>query len=68
MKKKGCPIGTIHDRHRDECVIPKQNLKPTLCWPGGKSRVAKEITAKIPKHNIFVEPFVGGAVYISRKH
>jgi len=35
-------------------------MNPILCWTGGKSRLKKRIVARIPEHNTYVEPFVGG--------
>lgn len=36
-------------------------------WVGGKSRLAKEIVARIPQHACYVEPFAGGAWVLFRK-
>lgn len=58
--KSGCPVGTIRDRTNNVCIPKKENLKPMVCWPGGKSRVSKEIIGKIPDHKVYVEPFIGG--------
>lgn len=67
MKKAGCSNGQIYDPHKKACVLVRDNLRPMTCWPGGKSRVAQTIVAKIPDHDIYVEPFVGGgSVYFKK--
>lgn len=66
MRRKGCPVGTI--RINGECKPLKKNLKPMMCWYGGKSRVAKEIVKKIPPHKTYIEPFVGGGVSILKRN
>ena len=44
--------------------ICKDRPKPLINYYGGKQRVADRILKKMPKHNNFIEPFVGGgAVY-----
>ncbi len=40
-------------------MIPQ--MKSPLCYLGGKSRLAKTITEKIPEHVCYVEPFCGAA-------
>jgi len=35
--------------------------KPVLCYVGGKSRLVQVLLDHTPKHEIFVEPFAGGA-------
>lgn len=35
--------------------------KGPLQWPGGKSRLRKEVINRIPEHTSYVEPFCGGA-------
>ena len=37
------------------------NLPAPFGWPGGKSRLKKQILAAIPAHRVYVEPFAGGA-------
>lgn len=67
MNKAGCPTGQIYDPHKKTCALPKNNLRPMTCWPGGKSRVSKTIVSKIPDHTIYVEPFVGGgSIYFQK--
>ncbi len=36
-------------------------LPPLIRWPGGKARMAKRLTAMMPPHDTYVEPFAGGA-------
>jgi len=67
IKKVGCESGFIYDHHQNACVKPKENLKPLIKWPGGKSRVSKEIVSKIPEHKTYVEPFIGGgSIYFEK--
>lgn len=40
---------------------------PLLSWPGGRFFQAKELTAIIPPHDTYVEPFVGGATVFWNK-
>jgi len=43
-------------------------LKSPLGYLGGKSRLAKRIVERIPKHTCYVEPFCGGAwVYFTKE-
>ena len=36
------------------------NIKPVIKWSGSKRSQASEIVNKIPKHNKYFEPFLGG--------
>ena len=36
------------------------NIKPVIKWSGSKRSQAFEIVNKIPKHNKYFEPFLGG--------
>ncbi len=41
-------------------------MQPYLQYPGGKSRLAKKIVGKLPPHETYVEPMVGGgSVYFA---
>lgn len=40
---------------------------PSLRYPGGKSKVAKKIIAKMPPHSTYVEPFSGAAHVFFKK-
>ena len=43
------------------------NLKPFFCFFGGKGTKAKELISYFPKHDIFIEPFLGsGAIFLSK--
>ena len=43
-------------------------MQPYLRYPGGKSRIAKKIVAKLPPHETYVEPMVGGgSVYFAKE-
>lgn len=43
-------------------------MKAILCRQGGKKLLAKKIIEKIPKHEVYVEPFVGtGAVFFKKE-
>jgi len=35
-------------------------LKPLIKWPGGKTRLLREILPLVPPHDHYCEPFVGG--------
>lgn len=38
-------------------------IKPYLKWAGGKRQLANEIAARVPRYNVYYEPFVGaGAI------
>ena len=37
------------------------SLPPLIRWPGGKAKLAKKLTALMPEHDTYVEPFAGGA-------
>jgi len=39
---------------------PKALLRPILCFPGGKQRLVPAILKRMPKHETYVEPFLGG--------
>jgi DNA adenine methylase len=47
---------------RIEHVGEHKVLKPILCFPGGKSKLARILMSGqyIPKHRVYVEPFFGG--------
>lgn len=40
---------------------PKPTLKTPISYYGGKQKLATEIISRIPAHNLYCEPFVGGA-------
>ncbi len=41
--------------------------KPILRWPGGKSRMLKQLLPLIPPHVCYVEPFAGGLAMLLAK-
>lgn len=41
--------------------------KPILRWPGGKSRMLKQILPMIPAHTCYCEPFFGGGAVLMAK-
>lgn len=41
--------------------MPTQYKQPSIGYPGGKSKIAKQIIAKMPPHKVYVEPFAGAA-------
>jgi site-specific DNA-adenine methylase len=42
-------------------------LQPLLKWPGGKARMAKQLSRMLPPHSTYVEPFAGGAAVFFHK-
>jgi len=42
-------------------TMPAKYKQPSIIYPGGKSKVAKQIIAKMPPHEVYVEPFAGAA-------
>lgn len=36
------------------------SLKPLIKWPGGKGRLIKHLAPLVPKHDRYIEPFLGG--------
>lgn len=40
---------------------------PSLGYPGGKSKIAKKIIAKMPPHKVYVEPFAGASHVFFKK-
>jgi len=52
------------------CVKSKPavyTVKPAITWPGGKTRLLKQILPNIPSHNCYVEPFAGGLAVLLAK-
>jgi len=48
--------------------IEQKGIRPAFGSPGGKRYLAKTIVSYIPKHKIYVEPFVGGgAVFFAKE-
>jgi len=42
-------------------------MRPILCRPGGKKLLAKTILKEIPKHDVYVEPFMGsGTIFFGK--
>ena len=42
-------------------------MKPLLTYYGGKQRIAKDILSLMPKSDVYIEPFCGGAaVFFAR--
>ena len=42
-------------------ITTKVGAKPFLKWPGGKTRLLKQLQLRMPEHiGTYVEPFVGG--------
>jgi DNA adenine methylase len=37
-------------------------LKPLVSYYGGKQKIITKILPYLPKHKVFVEPFVGGVL------
>jgi len=46
---------------KKETPVMGRHVPSPVCWPGGKSRILKELKKRIPPHRIYVEPFAGGA-------
>ena len=45
----------------------KDPIKPAVRWPGGKTRMLKDILPLIPPHSCYVEPFAGGLAVLLAK-
>jgi DNA adenine methylase len=43
------------------------NPRPVIGWPGGKTRLMKELLPLIPQHNLYVEVFGGGLAMLTAK-
>lgn len=57
----------ISPNQTDE-TTPFKRLKSPLAYLGGKSKLAKIIVERLPKHTCYVEPFVGGGwVYFTKR-
>jgi DNA adenine methylase len=42
-------------------------VKAAFSYAGGKQRMASRIVKLLPKHTVYVEPFVGGAAVLCAK-
>jgi len=49
------------------CKIGDKPLRPPIARAGGKSQIADKIINKIPKHQTYTEPFVGGGAVFLKK-
>lgn len=43
------------------------SLPPILAWVGGKTKLADKIISMMPKHKVYVEPFLGGGSVFFKK-
>lgn len=44
-----------------------KRVKPIVRWPGGKTRLLKHILPRIPAHECYCEPFMGGLAVLLAK-
>lgn len=62
MKRDPLQEGIPQSERMD--YVHKRTTRPMLSRVGGKSKIAREISEKIPEHDTYVEPFVGGGVCV----
>ena len=48
--------------------LETDSLPPILGWVGGKTKLASKIISMMPKHKVYVEPFLGGGPCFSRSN
>ena len=54
--------------NQNDTKINNHGLNPILCWTGGKNRLKNKIISKIPQHDIYIEPFLGGGSIFFKKN
>jgi len=47
--------------------LKNDSLPPILGWVGGKTKLAGKIISMMPKHKVYVEPFLGGGSVFFKK-
>lgn len=66
--KKEYKEEVIKDINKSIKKLAKLNVDGFIGWIGGKKKVAKQLVSIFPKHDIYIEPFMGSAaIFFTKK-